>query len=56
MQAYAQSVNLSASDLYTPKDTPMRYLNYGTAVSEASSFPFLKNLKFEWRNEVTLVF
>lgn len=33
-QAYAQSVNLSASDLYTPKDTPMQYLNYGTAVSE----------------------
>ncbi|KAL1193715.1 Indole-3-acetaldehyde oxidase [Cardamine amara subsp. amara] len=33
-QAYAQSVNLSASDLYTPTDTPTRYLNYGVAVSE----------------------
>ncbi|CAH8390733.1 unnamed protein product [Eruca vesicaria subsp. sativa] len=33
-QAYAQSVNLSASDLYTPGETPTRYLNYGVAVSE----------------------
>ncbi|XP_010503045.1 PREDICTED: indole-3-acetaldehyde oxidase-like isoform X5 [Camelina sativa] len=33
-QAYAQSVNLSASDLYTPEEFPMRYLNYGVAVSE----------------------
>ncbi|KFK33854.1 hypothetical protein AALP_AA5G068800 [Arabis alpina] len=33
-QAYRQSVNLSASDLYTPADTPTRYLNYGVAVSE----------------------
>ncbi|CAH2065523.1 unnamed protein product, partial [Thlaspi arvense] len=27
----------SASDLYTPQETPTRYLNYGVAVSEASS-------------------
>ncbi|KAJ4890583.1 Indole-3-acetaldehyde oxidase [Raphanus sativus] len=33
-QAYAQSVNLSASDLYTPEETPTQYLNYGVAVSE----------------------
>ncbi|CAN8268349.1 unnamed protein product [Cochlearia groenlandica] len=33
-QAYAESVNLSASDLYTAKDTSTRYLNYGVAVSE----------------------
>ncbi|ESQ37580.1 hypothetical protein EUTSA_v10003019mg, partial [Eutrema salsugineum] len=33
-QAYAQSVNLSASDLYTPEETPTKYLNYGVAVSE----------------------
>ncbi|XP_010520495.1 PREDICTED: indole-3-acetaldehyde oxidase [Tarenaya hassleriana] len=33
-QAYAQSVNLSASNLYTPDYTSSRYLNYGTAVSE----------------------
>uniref|UniRef100_A0A1J3G0L1 Indole-3-acetaldehyde oxidase n=1 Tax=Noccaea caerulescens TaxID=107243 RepID=A0A1J3G0L1_NOCCA len=33
-QAYAQSVNLSASDLYAPGKTPTRYLNYGVAVSE----------------------
>uniref|UniRef100_M4F1M8 Aldehyde oxidase/xanthine dehydrogenase second molybdopterin binding domain-containing protein n=1 Tax=Brassica campestris TaxID=3711 RepID=M4F1M8_BRACM len=32
--AYAQSVNLSASDLYTPEETPTQYLNYGVAVSE----------------------
>lgn len=33
-QAYAQSVSLSASDLYTPEETPTKYLNYGVAVSE----------------------
>ncbi|KAF3547551.1 hypothetical protein DY000_02007407 [Brassica cretica] len=33
-QAYAQSVNLSASDLYTPEEKPTKYLNYGVAVSE----------------------
>ncbi|ESQ50073.1 hypothetical protein EUTSA_v10002309mg [Eutrema salsugineum] len=33
-QAYAQSMNLSASDLYTPEETPTKYLNYGVAVSE----------------------
>lgn len=37
-QAYAQSVNLSASDLYTPEETPTQYLNYGVAVSEVRLF------------------
>ncbi|KAF2601795.1 hypothetical protein F2Q70_00027947 [Brassica cretica] len=35
-QAYAQSVNLSASALYTPEFSSMEYLNYGVGVSEAS--------------------
>ncbi|KAJ0260205.1 Abscisic-aldehyde oxidase [Hirschfeldia incana] len=33
-QAYAQSVNLSASALYTPQFSSMEYLNYGVGVSE----------------------
>ncbi|KAJ4903083.1 Abscisic-aldehyde oxidase [Raphanus sativus] len=33
-QAYAQSVNLSASALYTPEFSSMEYLNYGVGVSE----------------------
>lgn len=35
-QAYAQSVNLSASALFTPEFSSMEYLNYGVGVSEAS--------------------
>ncbi|KAH9659307.1 Indole-3-acetaldehyde oxidase [Citrus sinensis] len=33
-QAYLQSVSLSASSLYLPDFTSMKYLNYGAAVSE----------------------
>ncbi|XP_010521613.1 PREDICTED: abscisic-aldehyde oxidase-like isoform X1 [Tarenaya hassleriana] len=33
-QAYAQSVNLSASTLYRPEFSSMQYLNYGVAISE----------------------
>ncbi|VVB01611.1 unnamed protein product [Arabis nemorensis] len=33
-QAYAQSVNLSASTLYKPELSSMEYLNYGVGVSE----------------------
>ncbi|KAF8049853.1 hypothetical protein N665_2109s0003 [Sinapis alba] len=33
-KAYAQSVNLSASALYTPEFSSMEYLNYGVGVSE----------------------
>ncbi|CAH8341865.1 unnamed protein product [Eruca vesicaria subsp. sativa] len=33
-QAYAKSVNLSASALYTPEFSSMEYLNYGVGVSE----------------------
>uniref|UniRef100_A0A1J3IME2 indole-3-acetaldehyde oxidase n=1 Tax=Noccaea caerulescens TaxID=107243 RepID=A0A1J3IME2_NOCCA len=33
-QAYAQSVNLSASTLYKPEFSSMEYLNYGVGVSE----------------------
>lgn len=39
-QAYAQSVNLSASALYTPEFSSMEYLNYGVGVSEASHMLF----------------
>lgn len=38
VQAYFQSVNLSANSLYVPEFASMKYLNYGAAVSEASSF------------------
>ncbi|XWS73778.1 hypothetical protein CRYUN_Cryun02cG0158400 [Craigia yunnanensis] len=34
LQAYLNSVNLSASSLYVPNFSTMRYLNYGAAVSE----------------------
>nr|DAD29083.1 TPA_asm: hypothetical protein HUJ06_030551 [Nelumbo nucifera] len=34
LQANLQAVNLSASAYYVPEFTPMRYLNYGAAVSE----------------------
>nr|DAD29080.1 TPA_asm: hypothetical protein HUJ06_030548 [Nelumbo nucifera] len=34
LQANLQAVNLSASAYYVPEVTPMRYLNYGAAVSE----------------------
>ncbi|XP_010417869.1 PREDICTED: abscisic-aldehyde oxidase-like isoform X3 [Camelina sativa] len=33
-QAYGQSINLSASTLYTPEYASMEYLNYGVGVSE----------------------
>ncbi|CAK8538527.1 unnamed protein product [Lathyrus sativus] len=34
LQAYMQSVNLSASSLYVPSNNSTMYLNYGAAVSE----------------------
>ncbi|KAJ1432168.1 Molybdopterin dehydrogenase, FAD-binding [Sesbania bispinosa] len=34
LQAYMQSVNLSASSFYVPSNNSMNYLNYGAAVSE----------------------
>ncbi|XP_021892559.1 abscisic-aldehyde oxidase-like isoform X3 [Carica papaya] len=34
LQAYFQSVNLSANSLYVPEFASMKYLNYGAAVSE----------------------
>nr|XP_027187790.1 abscisic-aldehyde oxidase-like isoform X2 [Cicer arietinum] len=34
LQAYTQSVNLSASSYYIPSNNSMMYLNYGAAVSE----------------------
>ncbi|KAJ1432171.1 Aldehyde oxidase/xanthine dehydrogenase, molybdopterin binding [Sesbania bispinosa] len=34
LQAYMQSVNLSASSFYVPSNNSMSYLNYGAAVSE----------------------
>ncbi|KAL2316961.1 hypothetical protein Fmac_030837 [Flemingia macrophylla] len=34
LQAYAQSVNLSASSFYVPNSISSRYINYGAAVSE----------------------
>ncbi|XVF69320.1 hypothetical protein PTKIN_Ptkin11bG0071400 [Pterospermum kingtungense] len=34
LQAYLNSVNLSASTLYVPNSSTMHYLNYGAAVSE----------------------
>ncbi|XP_020211334.1 abscisic-aldehyde oxidase [Cajanus cajan] len=34
IQAYAQSVNLSASSFYVPSTNSSRYINYGAAVSE----------------------
>ncbi|WJX64391.1 aryl-alcohol oxidase 3 [Trifolium repens] len=34
LQAYMQSVNLSASSFYVPSNNSMMYLNYGAAVSE----------------------
>ncbi|XP_022756063.1 indole-3-acetaldehyde oxidase-like [Durio zibethinus] len=34
LQAYQNSVNLSASSLYVPDFSSMKYLNYGAAVSE----------------------
>ncbi|KAJ1432173.1 Molybdopterin dehydrogenase, FAD-binding [Sesbania bispinosa] len=34
LQAYLQSVNLSASSFYVPSNNSMSYLNYGAAVSE----------------------
>ncbi|KAE8700231.1 Indole-3-acetaldehyde oxidase [Hibiscus syriacus] len=37
LQAYQTSVNLSASTLFIPEPASMNYLNYGAAVSEATS-------------------
>ncbi|KAK7300353.1 hypothetical protein RJT34_11197 [Clitoria ternatea] len=34
LQAYSQSVNLSASSLYVPNNNSSSYINYGAAVSE----------------------
>ena len=42
MQAQSQAVSLSASSYYVPHFSSMRYLNYGAAVSEASSSRLLE--------------